>query len=62
MPLCGRGDLEPGFLAFPAEDGVRRFQKKVLWTFFPPNRPTMPLCGRGDLESKFNNSSPQKMG
>ncbi len=33
-----------------AEDGVRWKQKKVRWTFFPPNRPTRHLC-RGDLEA-----------
>ena len=32
-----------------AEDGVRWMQKKVQWTFFPPNRPTSHLW-RGDLE------------
>ena len=32
-----------------AEDGVRRKQKKVRWTFFPSNRPTKPLTWRGDL-------------
>jgi len=28
-------------------DGVRRTQKKVRWTFFPPNRPS-PTSGGGD--------------
>ena len=39
--------LQP--ISFNAEDGVRWNQKKVQWTFFPPNRPTSHLW-RGDLE------------
>ena len=39
-------------LIYNAEDGVRRITKKVLWTFFPANRPTKPF-GRGDLEPGF---------
>jgi len=39
--------LQP--ISFNAEDGVRWKQKKVQWTFFPPNRPTSHLW-RGDLE------------
>ena len=42
-----------------AEDGVRWNQKKVQWTFFPPNRPTRP-SGRGDLEPGFKSPSARK--
>ena len=40
-----------------AEDGVRWNQKKVRWTFFPPNRPTSHLW-RGDLEPRVQEAQP----